>query len=353
MKNKRSIGRFALLLCTVFCVSVSAYGEPAMLYTTLDILRPAQVNFLPNTESVLIVNNSAVQPANLGHASLSYDGEVERLEVETDSLALFCISVLADELANKDYFRSVYMVLNTMDKNPDFNTIRPLQNTTIKDLCSQYGVDAVIALNRIKVKDEIEEYVDLDAGAYIGVLEAKYETLWSIHYPNKPEVSSYIFKDSLYWETESYVRNNLVKKLPERKNALIDGAMLVGENAAKRFTPYWEQEDRYFFNPNNKQMRQGMDSVYVKKWEPAILIWKEVLQSTSNKRLKAQAANNIAIAYEVIGDYSSAVEYANQSFNLFISTTMPDLELLDRLADYIAELTHRKEEILLLEKQLL
>ena len=37
------------------------------MYTTLDILRPAQVSFAPEVNNILIVDNSVSQPATVGH----------------------------------------------------------------------------------------------------------------------------------------------------------------------------------------------------------------------------------------------------------------------------------------------
>jgi hypothetical protein len=38
-----------------------------MMYTSIDVLRPAKVSFDKNASNLLIVNNTVVQPNNIGH----------------------------------------------------------------------------------------------------------------------------------------------------------------------------------------------------------------------------------------------------------------------------------------------
>lgn len=323
-----------------------------MLFTTLDVLRPAKVTFANDTEHLLIVNNSVVQPINAGHTTEYLNGEKKIDAVSTDSLALFALSVLSEELQNKDYFTTVTLELASVSKNTDFNTVAPLQYAMVRDLCKKYETDVVLSLDRIKVTDAASEYYYEEEGIYVGALDAKYESLWSIHYPDKVEVNPYVFRDSLYWETESYVRKNALDRLPKREDALIDGAILVGLNASDRLTPYWEKIDRYFFNPSDKTMKQGMDSVYVRNWDAAVQVWTTVFNNSNKIKLKAEAANNIAIGYEIIGDYDKAIEYAQYSFDYFIARSFTDVDLLLRIADYITELNRRKIEVDILKKQM-
>ena len=326
--------------------------KTAMLYTTLDVLRPAQVEFSPDVEKILIVNNSTIQPANFGHTTRSLGGQLQTLEIETDSAALFTLSVLAEEIENTDFFNSVDLLLNSINNNSDFTSITPLQKTSLRELYKIYDVDAILSLDHMVVKDEIREYYNSEWNEYLALLAVRYETLWSIHHPQKIGVTAVHFKDSLFWESESYNRAQMQGGLPDRQDAIIDGALFVGQNSAKRFIPHWEKSDRYFYDSANKLMKQGMDSVYVKNWEAALSLWNQVFNSTNNIKLKAQAANNIAIVSEITGDYDKALEFAKISFDLSSTKVLTDDTSLARLSSYIVELFRRKREIEILNKQL-
>jgi len=78
--------------------------QTAMLFTTLDVLRPAQVEFAPEVESLLIVNNSKVQPEYFGHTTRFFTGQAQEVSVPTDSVSLFALSVLAEEIDNINFF---------------------------------------------------------------------------------------------------------------------------------------------------------------------------------------------------------------------------------------------------------
>ncbi|HLP04259.1 MAG TPA: DUF6340 family protein [Paludibacter sp.] len=323
-----------------------------MLYTSLDILRPAKVAFAPEASNLLLVNNSTPQPAGQGHRTIPYNAAPKRVELPTDSMSLFCLGALTEELGNKDFFTSVKMLPQSLNKSNDPNTITLLNDSTVRALCLSNTANTVLALNNIKVADDLTEYYFNETGSWLIALECRIETNWSVHYLNNMQVTTVHFKDTAYWESESYNRREAYAGLAKRPDALIDAALNAGRKSGDRFVPYWEKADRYFFNPANKQMRAGMDSVYLKNWNAAIRIWGEVANRSKNETTKAQAANNIAIAYEILGNIDRALEYATLSYNIRSKMNNSDFEAYLRARSYVKELSQRKKEIPILKKQL-
>ena len=323
-----------------------------MLFTTLDVLRPAQVEFAPEVESLLIVNNSKVQPEYFGHTTRFFTGQAQEVSVPTDSVSLFALSVLAEEIDNINFFSWTDLILHSVNTNTDFNTINPLPRTAVVSLSQVHDADAILSLDHIIARSEIQEYFSASWG-FSAFLNVSYESWWSIHQPNSPEVVALHFRDSLFWESGWYhSRTEALEALPYRYDALIDGALFVGQNSVRRFLPFWERSDRFFYNPNNRLMRQAMDSVVVQNWEAALELWRQAFESSENKRLRAEAANNMAIANEILGDFDDALKYAKISYELFSATVATRESTLIRLSDYIQELYRRQREILLLNRQL-
>ncbi len=95
-----------------------------------------------------------------------------------------------------------------------------------------------------------------------------------------------------------------------------------------------------------------MDSVYVKNWASAIDLWKTAYEKSKNKWTKSQAANNIAIGYEIIGDLDKAFEYAATSYYLIEELTIVDYNAYTHIVDYLSELDQRKKDIKSLKVQL-
>jgi len=323
-----------------------------LLYTSLDVLRPAKVAFAPEANDLLIVNNTVIQPADYGHKTDFLNENEKSITIQTDSIALFCLSALTEELNGKDFFSSVQLKQNSINTGTNFKVFRPLRENDVTNLCKPIHADVLLSLDKIEVNDKLSEYYLQESSTYLTTLEVKYMSYWSIYYPDKTEAINVNFKDSIFWESESYSRRKALSDIPDRSNALIDGALYVGQNSIKRFVPYWDKVDRYFFNPKNKEMRQGMDSVYVKNWKAAISHWTKALEKSKKTRIQAEASNNIAIAYEILGDMDKAIEYTTQSLYTFGTLTLVDYESFNRISEYLNELTQRKKDIEILKQQL-
>ncbi len=323
-----------------------------LLFTSLDILRPAKIAFAPEAKNLLIVNNTITQPINIGHKSQLLNEKEKNVLLVTDSLSIFCLGALKEELDVKDFFTTIQFIPNSKNTGSDFNKVYNINTDSLKELFKVYHVDAVLSLDKIKVNDDLSEFYINENSSYLSTLEVKFETFWSIHYPQKPEINTIQFKDTVYWESTSYYRRKAMSDLPYRSDALIDGALNVGQKSVNRFVPYWDKEDRYFFNPSNKLMRKGIDSVYVKNWKAAIGYWDDALKKAKSQWLKAQAANNIAISYEILGDLDKAIEFASLSYYTMGKLTFVDYQTFNRISEYINALTQRKNDVVILKKQL-
>jgi len=342
-----SLKIFGFVLFSIFLNSCTT-----LLYTNLDVLRPAKVTFSPEIKKVLIVNNTVVQPYDYGHKTQLYNQKPTNLTIATDSLSIFCVGSMTEELIQKEFFTSVELLPNSKNNSTDFFYVKYLNVDTVKALCNRYKTDAIISLDRIKVIDKISEYYVQEENLYIADLNVNYETQWSIHTPNEIKFTATTFKDTVFWESESYQRRKVMNGLPERTNALIDGALYVGQNTVKRMIPYWEKVDRYFFSNQSKYIRQGIDSVYVKNWSSAIKSWETCLNKNMSNITRAMAANNIAVAYEITGNIEKAIVFAKLSIEYFDKSMSSDFLTYIRVKSYLDELQKREKEINLLKKQL-
>lgn len=323
-----------------------------LLYTTLDVLRPAKVVFAPEANNLLIVNNTVNQPSNFGHKNTLLNTSPQNIKIPTDSLSIFCLGALTEDLDGKDFFSSIDLIPATINHNNNFFKSGELDQDSVKSLCSSHRTNVILSLDKIKVNDNLSEFYLPGNSSFYTTLELQFETTWSIHYPDKPNITPIQFNDTIIWDSESYYRKKAMSDMPNRTNALIDGALNVGHKSVNRFVPYWEKVDRYFFNTSNKYMKQAMDSVYVKNWKSAITLWGKTLDNSSSPKLKAQASNNIAIGYEITGEIDKALEYATRSYYLFGQMTILDYNSLLYMQDYMNELNQRKNEIVILKEQL-
>ncbi len=317
------------------------------MFTSIDVLRPAETTFPISVNNILVVDNSVVQAYNLGHYDYNtfYDFETPKTtSLEFDSAALFCAAGLTEGLEESYFFNSIKLNPKRLNKTNNFYNINYLSPKLVDSLCNEYNVDALLSLDKILITD----YLTYPGHNIYGAFEVNIKTEWSIYYQHTEKREALSFEDDFSWE------DDMAKRLPKRYDALVDASILTGRNIAARLIPRWEKQDRYLFAPNKPDwMAEGMKQFTMREWDKAIEAWIEAEQTKSDKR-KYQAFNNIAIAYEMQEDYESALIYLTRAFKHYqeiISFSTSEFEM-NNLAIYWNFLKKREEELKLIEKQL-
>ncbi|VBB43321.1 conserved hypothetical protein [uncultured Paludibacter sp.] len=321
-----------------------------MYFTTLDVLKPAEVTFPLDINNVVIVNNSVPQPSNTGHLTTTLYGNKTNETLQFDSAAIFITAGLRDALNTKSFFNGVELSLSNQNTTNNYNYINKLSMERVKTLCKMYNVDAVVSLNKVQLTDNISEFYT-EEGSFYNELDVKVKTDWTMYYPDKKNTNIQ-FVDSFLWTSDNYDRMKARDELPKRYNALVDATILTGSNIADRMIPRWEKEDRYFFCPKDKLMLQAMDSVPLRKWDKAIELWKTAAETSTKNKIKYQAYNNIAIANEIIGNMDEAVNYAKKALDTYSMIPYSSDKDGYQLITYYQNIVNRREEMKLLKKQL-
>lgn len=316
-----------------------------MLFTSIDILRPAKVSFPADVTNVVLINNSVAQSPDYGHTVQDINQPEKNISVETDSLAIFCLAALAEGMAEKEFFSQVILEPSNLNKGDYFSPPATPEKEIVQKAATRNRAQGVVSLNRILVNDKQGIVFDRDQNLFIGYIEAFYETQWSIHFPLINRIYTYSVKDTVYWESESYSRQRATQGLPDRKNALIDGALIVGEKSVNRFIPWWDKVDRYFITSSRKIYKNGIDKLYRKQWDEAIQIWEEGIKLTSGTLVKAQLSHNLAVLYEIKGDVKQAKTYSDQAIEYFLTSYVANYDQLMIVAGYNEELESRLKEI--------
>ena len=341
------VGIFGLVL-------FSSCSSTKMLYTNIDVLRPAKVSFATDANNLLIVNNTVVQPSHLGHSTRLLNENEQNVDIATDSLSMLLVSALSEEIEKKDFFLNTNLMYETVNTSSDFNVANLLRSYQVSNLSTQHQADVILSLNKLKVIDLMEEYFLTDTRLYFLALDAVYESHWSIQYPNRSQTDTIVYTDTVHWNASSYSRRRLFADFPKRSDALMNGALYVGRKSVNRFIPYWEEQERFFFDSKNKMMQQGMNLVYERDWKGAIKAWEEALSANNNKdkKLQVHASNNLAVAYEITGELGKAIGYMSAAIEVYSKTASSNDSSLQIMSDYYNDLIRRKNDAALLEEQL-
>ncbi|MCL2596070.1 MAG: DUF6340 family protein [Paludibacter sp.] len=349
MKTKNNIKNSGILL--LMSAIFAACSMPHhLLYTTIDVLRPASMVFPENINNLLVVNNCVQQPETQGHTLSLLNDQPKPISVNTDSLPMFLLSALNEEIEDKGFFTDNVLIVNSINTRDDFAKISPILPAQVKNLMEQTGTDAILSLNKLELNDLLSEGYNVYTNEYVLGLDAIYNSYWTLQFTdNQQNTQTFIFQDTVYWESSSYDRRQLINNFPDRYDALVDGALYVGQKMINRLVPYWEENDRYIFEINNPIVQQGMDSVTIRDWTGAISLWQKAVEQTEKPKEKALIQHNIAVAQEISGDLSGALNIISQAIvNFGLGGNKKDLNTMLDLRDQLLE--RIKQQILLKEQ---
>ena len=340
---------YIILILTAFSIHMQA----ECLYMTIETLHPGEATFAPKAQDILLVNNTATQPEDWGHSTrLSTTADDIELTVRADSLPLMCLIQTADQLQDYGYFRSVSLLEHTQNSG-DFFSTHQLTPHAVDSLCALYQVDAIIALNRIAVIDQLSDlYID-DSDSYIAALDVSIVSSWSVHHQGSAVSQSVSRTDTLSWEAESSIADHAVRQLPQRSEAATHAAFYTGTRFVQHILPYWTCEDRYVFRNSNKALRSAYEDFCHRRWAQAGEAFEQILHTEKKVRIRAYAAANAAFCAEILGHIEQAIQLAGQAQTLFTQLyTEDDADNYTYITNYLNRLNIKKNELPELRRQI-
>ena len=281
-----------LLICALLlglCVQAQDY------HTTIEIAHPARFQLRANTVNVLLVNNTVAHP--------------------DAPLAAFFTLMGASE-AFDDYAERIPSVLErTQNTSPSIYRKRFLNAAQIDSLLAYYHADALIVLNQLLLRTETESFLTID-NDYAAILSGNVSANWSIYYSGQEQGRVFNTQDSLFWIGRAMSETEALSQLPDEQQANNELAVECGRKLADKLSEQREIVDRYLYEIQNDDA--GMLAFRQQHWLQAIQAWRPIVETgdggnNKQKKQAAHAAANMAVAYEIIGDLSSAVFYAQKS----------------------------------------
>ena len=300
-----------LLLLLLFAVVSSAQQQ---WYFSVDERFPAERKQLQGKQRILVVNNALTQPNDFGHTTM-VDGESRgNVEVDLSRSVLYCLFSTTQTMESTGEFDAVELMDLSQNNSMNYYTRTPLTFSQAEQLCADYQVDALLTLNQLVLYDIVESF-PTDNGTYYAYLQAYAQSHWTIHHAGQSREVSFTQADTLLWESNLYYnRAQSLSNLPSRQEALLYLARELGQRLGSSFAPSWQTTRRYIYELPDLQA--GLGSFRLQRWNSAINQWFTILDS-KDKKAAACAAANIAIAYEMLGDYASACDYAQRATRLF------------------------------------
>ena len=295
---------------------------------TIDEYRDAARKELRGVRSVLVVNNALVQPNDFGHSTVLDGDHKSGISIPLNKALLYSLFSLTQTLDESGDFDAVELLDVSQNTSTNYYARQSLSASQVQNLIQTYEVDALLVLNQLVLYDVLEAF-QTDEGGQYAYMQAFAQSHWSMYFADATRRSQILsYADTLLWESKvEYTRTQALNQLPNREDALLYLASTLGEGLGKSFVHSWVTVPRYLYDIADAHIEAGLQSFRYQRWEEAIYHWQQVAnEEVKGERLKvkgkdnkaaAVAAANIAIAYELLGDYSLACDYANEACRLF------------------------------------
>ena len=307
-------------------------------YFTIDEYRDAQRDALRDVHRVMVVNNAVVQPDAFGHSTV-VDGSTQGgIEVDLERALLYTMFSLTQTLETSTEMDAVELLDVSQNQSNNYYSRQLLSTNAARGLLQNYQMDALLVLNQLVVYDVLESF-EVEEGGQYAYLQAFAQSHWSVYYADASRrTETFTQADTLVWESDiKYSRSQALSMLPDRQEALLYIASVLGDRIGASLLPSWVPVRRYLYDSDNAYVQKGLEAFRLQRWEEAIGDWQLVIGSgvqefrglgdeAKGERLKvkgkdkkaaAVAAANIAIAYEMLGDYALACDYASEASRLF------------------------------------
>lgn len=315
-KKMKTVLKISLLALVFIITSASAWVK-------LKMLKPAMINIDDHIQSIALVQRSipADNLINIIEGGLTGEGinqDAKGIEV--------CMDGMYELFTNSPRFE----VKRTTErlKGPEkFEKMpAPLSWMEVERICKKYSVDAVLSLESydsdfimtngkrdLDKKDESGKPVREFYAKGIGSVEIGFR----LYDPKeKSVVDQYQFNHRMDWETKGSTLNDAMKAMLDKNAAIQRVSKDAGIIYAKRLTPTWITETRYFYNrpKKDKNLAAGVRKSEVADWEGANDSWLKAIEKPKKEKVRGRAAFNIAAAYEVLGDLEKAKEWAGKAY---------------------------------------
>ena len=216
------------------------------------------------------------------------------------------VESLAREIAATDYFNQV-VVCDSALRPVGMGNEEILPMSQADSLIQTLGVDMLFAVEqvRIELKEGSLFHTELmvDVPAVDGVITPLVRAYVSGR--NAP-LFSISKTDTICWVVSPELTFGQIVQEASDFAATLPVSYLL---------PHWKEMNRYYFDGGNMEMRDAGVYIREQNWEGAAALWQKLHDGRKGK-VKMRAAYNLALNYELQGDYERAKEYLDTALSL-------------------------------------
>lgn len=216
------------------------------------------------------------------------------------------VESLAWEIAATDYFNQV-VVCDSALRPVGMGNEEILPMSQADSLIQALGVDMLFAVEqvRIELKEGSLFHTELmvDVPAVDGVITPLVRAYVS---GRSAPLFSISKTDTICWVVSPELTFGQIMQEASDFAATLPVSYLL---------PHWKEMNRYYFDGGNMEMRDAGVYIREQNWEGAAALWQKLHDGRKGK-VKMRAAYNLALNYELQGDYERAKEYLDTALSL-------------------------------------
>ena len=346
--------RAYIFFVTVLVMSVFLSCRPYRIIE-IETYNPSVITFPKEIKTIMVVDNSAQQPDNVGHRYESNIKSDSVMSISADSMAYYFCMSLGKTLAESPIFKDVRICEDTLRRDSFFYKVEFFTPDEVQSFCNDYGVDAFISLDKLFFSTVFAENTLTYSGFVDKSVYAQITGELRILWPGQDEVIAIPFIDSLTWHYDGSIFSESVVEMvlePDTKNAMYYLTEYTGQKMQVNIIPFWTEDKRWFYKNIASEWKLGSAYTAAEKWDEAAKVWESLYNKSNKWKSKARIASNLALCYEMKSDFKKAVEYAEISHGLFKENTDEKDVYRGIQGTYVDVLKKRMEEDKLLSKQL-
>lgn len=288
----------------------------------VQVMRPAEITIAKDVQTVSILNRSIPTVNNSVETVLTGERPAQDKDLSNE-----CVRGLADLLRTSDRFK-IKQCENTMNAS-DPASLRfasELDWSIVDSICKKQETEALLVLEYFDTDFKVVNPGATAAATLNNVLNgngadvqvtgtATANAGWRVYIPATKTVAyENYFKWTKTWQEHSTNPFDAVAKLIKPNQALMDVSFTTGYEFGMRIVPLYFWEDRSMYKGKKGLMERGQRQALARDWEGAIETWKDVYENSMKSKVKAKAAFNLALGYEVMGKIEEAQKWVQTSY---------------------------------------
>ncbi len=311
------------ILNLLFFVAVFTLNS-CMSTATLDLIKPADVNISSEIKHFAVIQRNEAKKGD--KLAKRVEGLFSGEGIGTDKRSAgYALNGLILQLSRSPRFtiKSAQTTLELYGTGTR-KMAEPLDWYVVREICESNNADALIVIEAFDsdVRRNVSERDvtrkvsggEVTERVYESRLRVDVEVGWRIYYPDKQIiVDNYSHQKSNTRRASGDSEVQSRRNLPGLESIVKLTASQLGEEYGRRISPSRVTVKRLYYGSGSSALKQGKQKIIQKNYDEAIGLWQNEYEFTLKQKLKGKCAYNLALAYELKGDYKNALYWIEQA----------------------------------------